>query len=339
MNLKTISSSLLALCLALPLSALAQQTTILFNSFIQPQHPVNVRIFRPWADDINKATQGRVKIDIPTTSLAAPPQQMEGVIKGVMDGAYQFHGFLNNVKLTQIAHLPFINTSAKGGSIALWRTYEKFFAKADEFKDVHLIGLYIGSPGPIYAMKNPINSVADMKGVKMFGLPGVPAKVLEAAGAGVVAAPAVRSHEIISGGTVDAFAGYAVADATAFNTIQYAKSVVDLPGHLSVPAFAVFLNKKKWTSIAQADRDIITKMSGEAFAERLGIMDEIELKVRADAAAKGVTFSIASPAFVAELTKLAAPIEQAWLADAAKLGVDGKAALEYYRQQAQANAK
>lgn len=330
-----------AICIAAILAPAmaAAQTTTLFNSFIGAQHPINTRILRPWTDDITKATGGRVKFDMPTTSLSAPPQQMEGVTKGVMDMAYGFHGFLNNVKLSPVAHLPFINTSARGGSIALWRTYEKYFAKADEYKDVHLIGLFVGLPGPVYGMKGPINGIADMKGTKMYGLPGVAARILEAAGAGVVAAPAVRSHEIISGGTVDAFAGYAVLDAVSFNTMQYAKAVTDVPGHLTVPSFAMFMNKKKWASIPQADRDIITKMSGEALAARFVIYDEIEIKARADSAAKGIVFGTASPAFVAELQKLAAPIEQAWLADAAKLGVDGPAALAFYKQEAQKNAK
>jgi TRAP-type C4-dicarboxylate transport system substrate-binding protein len=337
-----LAASGLALAAALPGHVFAQtaaQTTILFNSFIQPQHPINIRILKPWAEDISKATAGRVKFDFPTTSLSAPPQQMEGVTKGVMDGAYQFHGFLNNVKLTQIAHLPFVNTTAKGGSVALWRTYEKYFAKADEFKDVQLIGLFIGLPGPIYTMKGPITSAADMKGMKMFGLPGIVAKVLEGAGAGVVAAPAVRSHEIISGGTVDAFAGYSVMDAVAFNTMSYAKTVVDFPGHLSVPAFAMFINKKKWASIPQADRDIVAKLSGEAFSNRFALYDEIESKTRAEWATKGVSFVNASPAFLADLKKISEPMEQAWIADANKLGVDGKAALEFYKAEARANAK
>lgn len=338
MKLKKLAVPLLASA-ALWSSAAAAQTTLLFSSFIQPQHPINTRIFKPWAEDIAKASNGRIKIDMPTTSLAAPPQQMDGVTKGVMDMAYQFHGFLDKVKLSQVAHLPFVNTTSKGSSIALWRTYEKYFAKADEYKDVQLIGLFVGLPGPIYGMKKPIVSMADVKGTKMYGLPGVAAKILESGGAGVVSAPAVRSHEIISAGTVDAFAGYAVMDAGAFNTLQYAKAITDVPGALTVPSFAMFVNKKKWASIPQADRDIIMKYSGEALAARFAVYDELDAKVRADSAAKGVTYSQATPAFMAELKKLAEPLEQAWLADAAKLGVDGKAALEFYKQEAQKNAK
>ena len=338
MKLKTLTAALFAATMVWPLAASAQ-TTILFSSFIGPQHPINTRIFKPWAEDIGKASNGRVKIDIPTTSLAAPPQQMDGVTKGVMDMAYQFHGFLDKVKLAPVSHLPFVNTTSRGSSIALWRTHEKFFAKADEYKDVQLIGLFVGLPGPIYGMKKPINSMADIKGTKMYGLPGVAARILEAGGAGVVSAPAVRSHEIISAGTVDAFAGYAVMDAGAFNTLQYAKAITDVPGALTVPSFAMFVNKKKWASIPAADRDIIMKASGEALAGRFVIYDELDAKVRADSAAKGITYAQATPAFVAELRKLADPMEQAWLADAAKLGVDGKAALDFYKQEAQKNAK
>ncbi len=51
-------------------------------------------MMKPWTDEITKATDGRVKFDIPTSSLAAPPQQMDGVVKGVFDMAYQFHGLM-----------------------------------------------------------------------------------------------------------------------------------------------------------------------------------------------------------------------------------------------------
>jgi len=329
-----------AAALALSAAGSWAQTTLLFNSFLSPQHPVNTRVLKPWADEVSAATQGRVRIQLAPSSLAAPPQQMDGVTKGVFDGAYMFHGFLQErVKLSQVAHLPFVNTTAKGGSIALWRTYEKHFAKADEYKDVQVLSLFLFPPGPIYTMKNPINSIADIKGTRMYGLPGPAARILEAAGAGVVSVAAARSHEVISGGTVDAFAGYSVQDATAFNVIQYARTVVDLPGHLTAPSFVLFVNKRKWSTISEADRAAVMKLSGESFAARSAVYDEIELKARADAAAKGVKFVAAEPKLVEELRRLGAPQEQAWLNAAQQAGIDGKAALETYRSEAQRNAR
>lgn len=312
----------------------AQETKILFNSFIQPKHPYNTLMLNVWLAEVSKATAGRVKFEVPANSLAAPPQQYDSTVKGVMDAAYQFHGFLaDRAKLAQVAHLPWGSTNPVSNSRALWATHEKFFAKADEYKDVHLLTMFVAIPGPIFAMKEPILSLKDLKGTKMYGLPGVAAKVLELAGAAVVAQPAVRSHEIISAGTVDAFAGYSVSDAFAFHTIGYAKSITDLPGHLTAPSFAMFMNKKKWQSIPQQDRDIITKLAGGNFARFLMPLFELEEKSRTDAVAKGVKIAIAPSAFVADLKKIAEPLEQAWLADAAKLGVDGKAALAFYREE------
>jgi len=143
----------------------------------------------------------------------------------------------------------------------------------------------------------------------MYALPGVPARIFEAGGAGVVAAPAVRSHEIISGGTVDSFAGYAVMDAEAFKTLQYAKEVIDVPGQLTVPAFAFFMNKKKWSAISPKDQEAIMKLSGEAFSRRFVAYDNVDNRLRAESKAKGLIYREASPQFVAELKKLSEPIE------------------------------
>lgn len=316
------------------------ETKLLFNMFMVPQDPFNTLVMQPWAQDIAKATDGRVKIEFAPASLAAPQAQMDGVAKGVFDGAYMYHGFLQGrVKLSQVAHLPFINVNAKGSSIALWRTYEKFFAGADEYKDVKLLSLFTFPGGPIYGMHRAINSKSDLEGIKVYSVAGNVADMLESTGAGVVVAPAARSYEIISGGTVDAFAGYPLYSATAFHTIQYAKTITDIPGQMSAPSFALFMNKKRWQAIPKEDQEIIMKLSGEAFAARLAAIDDLEAKLRRDATAEGTQFLEASDDLMGSLHQFAAKLKQAWLASATEAGVDGEAALAMYEKEAQANAR
>lgn len=338
MNIKAwLSTGLLALA-AMGTTAHAE-TKLLFNMFMVPQDPFNTLVMQPWADDVAKATEGRVKIEFAPASLAAPQAQMDGVAKGVFDGAYMYHGFLQGkVKLSQIAHLPFINVNAKGSSIALWRTYENFFAKANEYKDVQLLSLFTFPGGPIYGMGKPIQAKSDLDGIKVYSIAGNVAQLLEATGAGVVVAPAARSYEIISGGTVDAFAGYPLYSATAFHTIQYAKSITDVPGQMSAPSFALFINKKRWQTIPEADREIIMKLSGEAFAARLAAIDQLEAKLRQDATARGTQFLKPSDDLMDAMHKFGDKLKQEWLASAAAAGIDGKAALEMYEKEAQANA-
>lgn len=328
----------LALAAALPFTAQAQEKKLLLNSFLAPEHPVTKMVIKPWAEKIGQVTEGRVKVDVAPSSLAAPHQQMASVNKGIFDIAFQFHGLVaEQVKLNQIAHLPFINSTSRGSSVALWRTYQTHFAKANELGDVHVLAMFVLPPGVMYGMKGPIDGVDKLKGRKVYALPGVPATIVEAAGAGVVAAPAARSHEIVSGKTVDAFVGYSTSDAEGLKTLSYATDVTDVPGNLTAPSFVVFINKKQWNALPEKDRKAIESISGEAFAQGMKAYDELEARVRAQAAAKDVKFHMANEAFVKDLQVLAAPITQAWLKDAEKLGVKGREALEFYRAQAIAN--
>jgi TRAP-type C4-dicarboxylate transport system substrate-binding protein len=327
-----------ALLMALPIGAMAQSSNLLLNSFLAPQHPVTNMVIKPWAEKISQVTEGRVKVDVAPSSLAAPNQQMASVNKGVFDIAYQFHGLMaEQVKLNQIAHLPFVNSTAKGSSVALWRTYQKHFVKANELGSVHVLAMFVLPPGVMYGMKGSIDGVDKLKGRKIYALPGVPAELLEAAGAGVVAAPAARSHEIVSGKTVDAFVGYSVSDANGLKTLSYATDVTDLPGNLTAPSFVLFINKKRWDALSEKDRKAIESISGEAFAQNMKMYDDLEAKIRADAAAKGIKFHMASESFQKDLRALAAPITQEWLKDAQKAGVNGPEALEFYRTQAASN--
>ncbi|WP_322317345.1 TRAP transporter substrate-binding protein DctP [Hydrogenophaga sp.] len=311
---------------------------MLLNSFLAPQHPVTNMVIKPWAEKIGQVTEGRVKVDVAPSSLAAPNQQMASVNKGVFDIAYQFHGLMaEQVKLNQIAHLPFVNSTAKGSSVALWRTYQKHFVKANELDSVHVLAMFVLPPGVMYGMKGSIDGVDKLKGRKIYALPGVPAELLEAAGAGVVAAPAARSHEIVSGKTVDAFVGYSVSDANGLKTLSYATDVTDLPGNLTAPSFVLFINKKRWDALSEKDRKAIDSISGEAFAQNMKMYDDLEAKIRADAAAKGIKFHMASESFQKDLRALAAPITQEWLKDAQKAGINGPEALEFYRTQAASN--
>lgn len=338
MQLKRRMLMTAAVAALLPVVAQARGTTLLMNSFLVPQHPVTRIVIKPWAEKVTAATEGRVRINVAPNSLAGPHQQMASVVNGVFDVAFQFHGTMaEQVKLNQVAHLPFINTTSRGGSMSLWRTYERYFAKAGELSEVQVLAMFVLPGGVSFGMDRPILSIADLEGRRIYALPGVPAKLLEAAGAGVVAVPAARSHEIISSGTVDAFVGYSVSDAHGLRTLPFARHVTDMPGHLTAPTFVLFMNKRRFEALSARDRDIIRSLSGEAFARNMAVYDDLEVKARADAAASGIRFHRASDAFAQDLRRHSAPLIEAWLADAAKLSVNGKEALDFYIAQARAN--
>jgi len=316
-----------------PRSADAQ--TILYNCFFPPQHYTCRVMLRDWSQEIEKATEGRVKLSVPPKSLAAPPDQYDGVVNGVMDGAIQFNQFISN-KVTgiQIGQLPFIGTeSAESGSIALWRTYQKFFADKNEYGPVVLLADYATNGAEFFSMTDqPIRSIEDLKNRKMWALPGVTANIIKATGSAVVAGPAVQMLETISKGVVDGFVGVPYSSVTSFKLLDYTKSATIFPDKIFTPTFSFFVSQKKWNSLSEADRKAIVAVSGEKISRHFGeVQDGVQKKSRAEVAKHGIKDFAGDPAMLAKLKAIGQPMIDAWLKKVAAMGVDGNAAIAYYR--------
>ena len=328
-----LAGVLLAAAGLAPQSAAAQ--TILFNCFFPPQHYTCRVMLRDWSKAIAKATDGRVQFNIPPKNLAPPPAQYDSVVNGVMDGALQFNQFISN-KVTgiQIGQLPFIGTeSAESGSVALWRTYQKFFAAKNEYGPVVLLADYVSSGAEFWSLSDqPIRSIEDLKHRKMWALPGVTANIIKATGSAVVSGPAVQMLETISKGVVDGFVGVSFSSVTSFKLTDYTKAVTVFPDKIFTPTFSFFISQKKWDTIAEGDRKAIQAVSGEKISRHFGqVQDGVQNRSRVELLKGGLISIKGDPAMLAELKAIGQPMTDAWLKKVAAMGVDGKAAIAYYR--------
>lgn len=335
--LRAATLSLSCACAGFAAAPAHAATTLVINQLLPPGDAFNREVLRPWAEDVAKVTQGRVRISLPSAPVAPPNQLWNAVTGGIVDGAYVFNGLLpHQLPLEQVAALPFIGGTAAQTSVALWKTHEKYFAKSGEYRDVELLALFSLPPGEIFSLGKPIVQPADLAGRRMWVMPGVPQQVLVHSTAGVVSTPAVQASELVAGGTVDSIAGMGDYNAKAFKVIGYVKSETVIPGGLSVPSFSLILNKARWESISAADRKAIESISGLAFAQRMTVITELNVQSREQARKSGVQMEQASPALIEELKAYAKPLVQQWLATAREHGVDGAAALRYFQTQAQA---
>ena len=101
------------------------------------------------------------------------------------------------------------------------------------------------------------------------------------------------------------------------------------------PTFSMFINPKKWAAIAKQDQAAIEKLSGEYVGRLTRNWDKVDVKGADNLRAKGIKVTEASAAFAAALRKAWSPMHQAWIKEADKLGVDGKAAFAYFRVEQQ----
>ena len=307
-------------------------TTIVFNNFLAPNDALWTDVMLPWIADVEKATEGRVKFSVPAASLAPPPELLNAVQQGVADGAFQMVGFLRAAHPElQLPLLPMTYFGNEETSVALWRTWERFFKGKNDLKDVELLGLVTTPGNSLVNMKpTPFQSVADLKGVKMWSLPGIPAETLTALGAVVTPGPAVRMYEVISGGVVDAFCCINYESLEVFNVAQYIGAGTDIPGHLFAPAFAIFVRQDIMAAISPEDQARIRAVSGEALARRGAFGDPVEQAARDRLAATGKPVVPASEAFVKEIEAAIAPVRAAWVEATAAKGIDAASALEFY---------
>lgn len=310
--------------------AAAANTKILFNVFIPRRHPIHVGVVDAWAKRVNKATEGRVTITYPASSLAPPPRQWSMVQKSIADAAMLYNGMeVRRLKLRQMFHLPLIGGTAEASGIAMNRVTEKFFAKAKEFKGIKFLGHFGYPSGHLHMRAKKVTSVADLKNVKMrVGADaGLTMKLL---GGVPVPTPGARGHEVISKGVVDGSV-YSFGDIAAFKLFKYVKHTTIVPGGLSNAGFSILMNQKKWDGISAKDKAAITAVSFEAVGRSGRKMDELGDKAMNAMKKAGIDVTTASPAFLAEMEKKLAPLEQRWLDSVKGSGVDAKAALAFYK--------
>ncbi|MDI5922676.1 TRAP transporter substrate-binding protein DctP [Halomonas sp. LR5S13] len=328
-----ITAQVLLVVLALiATSGVQAKTRLVVNCIFPPQDFVCKEILPNWLAAIEEKTDGRVSGIIPPKTVAPPAEQLSSVESGMVDVAIQFNGLIaNRVTGPLVAMNPFIATNDSAAmSQALWETSRKFFP--DEFKNVHLLSLWVKSPAELFSLTDePVNTMADLKARKIWVIPGTLSELTKSIGSGVVATPAVKSNEIISRGVVDAYLGLDPHLTKNFQLIPYTKSMTRFNNSIYSSSFSVFINKDKWAEISEADRKVITELSGSELGKAAGAawrrsIDEA-LKTFSEA---GIKIVDADPEFEAELQKASEFLTRQWIAKANEAGIDGQAAYDYY---------
>lgn len=334
MKIQTIAlgAAFSAALATVPIQAQAK-TRLLVNCFWPAKHFACSEVLPNWIEEIERATDGRVTGIIPPKSVAPPPEQLAAVEKGLSDVAVQFNGLIQNrIKGPLVAMQPFTGIhDAEKMSKALWATNREFFA--DEFETVHLLSQFVISPGELYSQTDtPINSVEDLAGRKIWALPGPLAAITKKLGSGVVSSPAVKSNEIISRGVVDGHLGLDPQAVRAFQLMPYTKSTTKFSKAIYSTSFSVFVNADKWAEISAEDQAAIMSVSGEVLGAAFGTRwNKAAAAAEAAYGEAGIEVVSADPAFEAALIEASGFVTEGWLKAAGEAGIDGAAALEFYK--------
>ena len=309
------------------------QTTLTISSFVPQQHLIT-RSMTTWAQEIEKASNGRIKHSLLPKAVVAGPGTFDAVQEGLADVSFVVHGYTpGRFVLTKVTEFPLLGTQAEVISAAYARVYEKHLHKAGEHQGVEVLSVFSQGPGQIYTTKKAVKSIKDLAGMKFRVGGGIAADIAGPLGFIALIKPAPETYEMLSQGVADGvlFSGEGVAGYKLDKLVKYATFV---PGGLYNTSFVMIMNSARYNKLEPQDKKVIDGFRGEKLARHIGrFWDEGDKLGTSVLKASGAQIINADDAFVKALQERTRPVEQAWNKEAQGKGVDGAKVLSEFRSE------
>ena len=227
--------------------AASGQTPIKMNySVFFPAPHVHSVLAVEWGKELEKRTNGRVKVDVlPGGTLTPADKCYDGVEKGISDlGMSVFAYTRGKFPLTEVIDLP-LGIKSGVAATRLINDYYRAF-KPKELDGVKVMFLHAHGPGLLHS-KTAVNKLEDLKGMKVR-CTGLATKIVAALGGIPVAMPMGETYDALSRGVVDA----SMAPQESLNTWNWGEVVKftteDFGASYSTGMFVV-MNKERWNSL------------------------------------------------------------------------------------------
>ncbi len=310
------------------------QTVITMSSWVPPTHLLTKDVLLPWAAEVERVTNGRVKIQMLPKHPSAPPGTFDAVRDGLVDVSFVTASYTPaRHTLPKMPELPGGGATAEINSVAYWRIHNAYFEKAGEYKGVRLLTVWTHGPGQMFNNRKPIDSLDDLAGLKIRVGGGISEEMARALGASPFVKPSVESYELLSSGVADG-TFFPLESVTAFKLDKVVKYGTLFPGGFYGSAFGMFMNEDKFAKLSKQDQDAILSVSGEKLARLAGkAWDAADRAASEVLKQSGVKLLDATPELIKGVQAKAGPIEQDWIKAASAKGVDGAKALAAFREE------
>lgn len=322
-----------ALAIGSGTAVFAQEVTLNLHQFLPAQANVPKLVLDVWADNVEAASDGRIKVDrYPSMQLGGrPPELIDQAVDGVADVVWTVVGYTpGRFPRTEVFELPFMMTDARAMSSAYWQMFEKHM-KDTEFKDVHILGTWVHGPGMIHVNKE-VRTPADMAGLKIRGGSRTVNTLLEKMGSTPVGMPVPAVPEALSKGVLDG--------TTIPWEVTAALKIPELVGNhtefegnaLYTLTFVLAMNKDRYESLPADLQQVIDDNSGLEFSIFAGgTQADSDGPARAAAVDNGNSIVTVSGADLEAWRAVAQPIYDEWVADMESKGIDGQALIDEAR--------
>jgi len=299
----------------------AKQVELKLAHFWPSGHPVETELVQPWAEEIEKATDGRVKIvSYPQETLAKANDIYDGVVNGICDiGISCFAYTRGRFPVLEVFELPgIIYNNSKVASRVAWEGIQEL--NPAEIQDTKLLMVITTGPGALFT-KTPVTKLSDLKGMEIRAT-GLSAKTLAALGASPVGMAQSEAYESLSKGVVKGNLG-PVEVLQGWKQAEVTRYITRTP-FLYNTLFFVTMNKEVWNSLGPEDQTAIEEISRKYFDVASGLWDKQNEEAMKYAIEEGMQVIDLSDAETKLWIDLVTPVQQEYIASMTKLGLDGQ---------------
>jgi len=269
---------------ALAAPALAADYTFRFQSSDPAGNP-NFILQQGWAKDVEERSEGKIVIDLmPVESIVAHNETQDAIATGILDG-----------HITDLSYFAGKDPAfgLMGNPVGAWSNPEQMFDFLENGGGAELLneimnpyGLqFIGASTPgleAFVSSVPIDTVEDLKGVKLRAPEGLVQSVFAAAGASPVNLPGSEVFTSLDKKVIDA------ADYSVFSVNQ-AQGLNDIaphpiyPGFHSMPLVEMSMNKDKWDALPEDMQQLLTESVHDYARVQVASLVEADEKAVAEA--------------------------------------------------------
>ena len=311
-----------AVALSLGTSAMAQTKWDLPAAYPATNfHSENLVQF---ANDVDKASGGKLKITVHANASLFKAPEIKRAVQGgqAQAGEILLVNFQNEAQLFGADGLPFLADSYDT-AMKLYQAQKPLLQKKLDEQGMALLYAVAWPPQGIY-VKKPINSAADLKGVKWRAYSPATARIAELVGAQPVTIQASELSQALATGVVESFmsSGSTGVDSKTYEHLKY---WYDTQAWL--PKNAVIVNKAAYNALDAATKAAVQKAAADAEVRGWAASKKVNTASLDTLKANGMSIVAPSAQLKADMKKVGDVMLKEWLE---KAGPEGKAMVDAY---------
>ncbi len=286
-------------------------------------HTENLQRF---VDDVEKATGGKLKITVHSNASLFKANEIKRAVQGnqAQAGEILLANFENENALFGIDGIPFLATGYPD-AMRLYKLEKPALEKLLAAQGIKLLYTVAWPPQGIYTNR-PLESVADMRGLKWRAYSPATSQIAQLVGAQPVTVQQAELSQALATGVVDS---YMSSGATGWDTKTYEQLKYWYDTEAWLPKNAVIVNQKAFDALDKPTQDAVLKAAADAEVRGWKSSEEKNDYYKRELAAKGMKIIKPSQKLKADLTQVGAIMQADWQK---KAGPEAAALVDAFRK-------